>query len=183
MARKQQLEPAQISDEEASLVNVFNETQTQIKSLLEEEHRLQQELLQLGIESKSVLDECVPVFNQQQSVQQPMVITDEMVNQYVREQKTTLAKMLYEGVVVREESRKSAVDIIVKNSNGIYTADELMEKPTNDLNKLAQLLKVAIPQQQTTWTGAGFVDSIVSVQNAREPGSGQEFLTLPKLFN
>jgi hypothetical protein len=135
--------------------------QANIRDTLNKEAATITELAKLGIKTKAV--------------QNAATLTDADITSFVQTAQTPLAQVLREAVEERNKNRQALIDRIVTNSDGLFAANELLSKTTDELHKLATLsVKQNAAQPQNiantaavfNWQGAGIND--LQVVNAAD---------------
>lgn len=167
---------AEESDDEAvqieELKKELGSTQKNLMKLMGLEKEIRTALQDFGIKTNSVVERTVAVSNQAQTAQElnPNVVWD-----WVKRSPAPAARMLREGLSALEHNRKKSMDVIITNTSGAYTEEELRRMPISDLTKLAQVLEVRNQYQQDpimSWEGVGLADQSVNQTPALRVASG-----------
>lgn len=168
---------------EAALQADLHDCQQDLVDLLTTERDIRKELEgSFGVRAPSVVDQFIPVNNVSTAKQD---LTEQAVNEYVHNSKTTTAIILREALKARERSRAESIKVIVNNSQGMYTEAELRQKFTPDLTKLADFVmqQRRVVQSEVpiyNYDGAGLADQFASPIS--DMGRFDEALTLPSTY-
>jgi hypothetical protein len=129
--------------------------QAKINALRQEEKMLLKSLATYGVSAKSI-------FNIAASD-----LTEAEIDIFVQNSKHPLAHIMREAITIRNQQRQTLVDSIVVNSGGLYTAEELMDKDSDELQKLSDLSSRRTSEPEMVniplnWSGAGIADMTVA---------------------
>ena len=129
--------------------------QADLKNVLGEEQRILSELAALGIPARSIVSTGIQTTNAAN-------LNDDIVHNYLTKNRTPLTSVVSEGMVARNETRRKSVELILQNSSGVYSPQELEAMPTLSLQKLVAALQIPRQQQpHPQWAGAAFADQVV----------------------
>ncbi|MDR3197961.1 MAG: hypothetical protein LBU34_08860 [Planctomycetaceae bacterium] len=139
----------------SKLKRALLEVQAKLNALRHEEKDVIKTLSSYGITVKSVFNESVTN------------ITEADIEVFVHNSKNPIAQIIREALDTRNQQRQVMVEAIVMNSGGLYTAEELMTKTSEELDKLSQLSARRMPDPEMTnpplnWQGAGIADMSVT---------------------
>lgn len=157
----------------AGLQDALHLTQKNLKKLMGEENEIRAALNDYGVKTKSVVERSVAVANQ--APPRPEDLPAETVWQWVMRSPHQTAGYLREGLSALNANRKQSIDIIVRNSNNVYSESELKHMSMHDLQKLAQVLEVRnqqYSQDMLSWEGVGLADQSVNQTPAFRTASG-----------
>jgi hypothetical protein len=124
------------------------EVQAKLNALRQEEKEVIKVLSTHGVTAKSILNASM---------------TEADLDVFVHNSQNPIAQIIREALVTRNQQRQMMIDKIVMNSGGLYTAEELMPKTSEELQKLEQLSihNVSAPEMTNpplNWVGAGIAD-------------------------
>jgi hypothetical protein len=129
--------------------------QAKINALRQEEKVLLKSLATYGVSVKSIFNISA------------LDLTEADIDIFVHESKNPIAQIMREAITVRNQQRQTFVASIVANSGGLYTAEELMDKSSDELQKLSALSSRRMPEPEMTnhslnWQGAGIADMSIT---------------------
>lgn len=162
----------------------LRDCQQDVMELLTTEREIRNELEgSYGVHAASVIDQFVPVSNN--AVNAKPEISEQDVNDFVRNSNTATAIVFREALKARDRSRADAIKVIVNSSQGVYSEAELRQKFTPELTKLAEFVmqQRRVAQSEVpvyNYDGVGLADRFVS--QSSDMGRFDEALSLPSTY-
>ena len=131
------------------------EVQAKVNTLRKEEKQLLKSLSSYGIPAASVFNVSA------------LDLTESEIDIFVQNSQSPIAHVMREAIATRNQQRQTLIDSIVMNSGGLYTVEELVNKSSDELNKLSELSnrRMSEPEMESAsfnWQGAGIADMTVT---------------------
>ncbi|MDR2116767.1 MAG: hypothetical protein LBP87_10360 [Planctomycetaceae bacterium] len=131
------------------------EVQAKLNALRQEEKILLKSLASYGVTAKSIFNASA------------LDLTEADIDVFVQNSQNPIAQIMREAITIRNQQRQTLIDAIVTNSGGLYTVEELMDKGSDELQKLSHLSARRIPEPEMmnpplNWQGAGIADMSVT---------------------
>ena len=120
------------SEELQNLLEDLRLCQEDLQNAVKAETQILASLQKFGVKRPSVLS-----YNTTNAT-----VSEGAIQKYLQTTVTPFTVVLNEGIVARRELRSKAINNILLNTSGVYTADDLDRMPSVDLNKLSEALRV-----------------------------------------
>lgn len=129
------------SGRENDLLSDLQACQKDIVTLMETEKDIREELAnEYNNDRPSVMDQVVAVMNQSAG-DTSGELTEKQVIDYIQTSPSVTGRIMREALQTRDKGRKEAIEVIISNSENMFTPEELRRKFTPELMKMAEFIK------------------------------------------